>query len=250
MRRLAIASLTGAALWAAPCQAATTWDISSGFDYSEGRYGSLLDTSVWSIPLAGRVQMDRLRLEASIPYLEVKGPGIVVGGSVVGASNIITTRSGLGDVNLGAAWLLHADEENLPSLELAGSVKLPTASSDLGTGKMDYNLQANINHSFTPRVMLFGSLGYSWLNDFRGFHLEDGVTAMAGVNYRASDATSIGLSANYREPYYQGLGEQYTLTPYALWTFASRWRVSVYGMMGYSQASPRAGGGVRLIFFQ
>jgi hypothetical protein len=248
MRHLAIAVLMSLA--AAPCYAATTWDLSSGFDYSEGRYGAALDTSVWSIPLAGRLQMDRLRLEASIPYLEVKGPGVLVGGSVVGASNTITTRSGMGDLNLGAAWLLRPDEGNLPSLELAGSVKLPTAPTDLGTGKMDYNLQANINHSFSPRVMLFGSLGYQWLNDFRGFRLEDGVTAMAGANFRASDAANIGISANYREPYYQGLGEQFTLTPYALWTFAGRWKVSVYGLMGYSQASPRAGGGVRLIFFQ
>ena len=205
---------------------------------------------MWSIPLTGRVQMNRLRLEAYMPYLQVKGPGVLVGGSVVGTNTVMTTRSGMGDLTLGAAYLLNADEATLPSLELAGSVKVPTASLELGTGKLDYNLQANINHSFSPRLMLFGSLGYQWLNDYLGYRLEDGMTALAGVNYRASNSTSIGISANYREPYYQGLGEQFTLTPYALWSFASRWRITVYGLTGHSQASPRVGGGVRLTFFQ
>lgn len=248
MHRLAATILL--VLAAAPCHAATTWDLSSGLDYSEGRYGAAQDTRVWSIPLSGRVQMDRLRLEGSMSYLNVTGPGVLVGGSVVGTGTVMTTRSGMGDLNLGAAYLLHADEATLPSIELAGNVKVPTASLELGTGKMDYSLQANINHSFSPRLMLFGSLGYSWLNDYLGYRLEDGITASAGVNYRATNATSIGFSANYREPYYQGLGPQLTLTPYALWSFASQWRVTVYGISGYSAASPRAGGGVRLTFFQ
>jgi hypothetical protein len=248
MHRLAVTILL--VLAAAPCHAATSWDFSSGLDYSEGRYGAARDTSVWSIPLSGRVQMDRLRLEAYMPYLNIRGPGVLVGGSVVGTNSVMNTRSGMGDLTLGAAYLLHADEARLPSIELAGSVKVPTASLELGTGKLDYNLQANINHSFSPRLMLFGSLGYSWLNDYLGYRLEDGMTATAGVNYRASNATSIGISANYREPYYQGLGPQFTVTPYALWRFASRWRVTVYGLTGYSAASPRAGGGVRLTFFQ
>jgi hypothetical protein len=234
-----------------PSHAATNWDVSSGFDYSEGRYGGTLDTSVWSVPLTGRIQMDEFRLEASLPYLSVKGPGVVSGGVVVGSGgNTITTRAGVGDLILGGAWLLRQDEEILPSVELAASLKLPTAATDLGTGQLDYAFQANVTHSLSARVMLFGSLGYSWLTDFRGYNLENGVSGTAGVNYRPSDSVNAGISGSYREPYYQGLGPLYTLTPYALWTFASQWKVSVYGMMGFSAASPRAGGGIRLIFFQ
>jgi hypothetical protein len=236
--------------WPLGANAANQWDVASGFDYYTGKYGAASSTDVWSIPLSVRDQFGKFRLEANIPYLHVRGPGVFAGGVIVGGNNAITTRSGLGDVNLGAAWLLHEDDQSLPGIELAGGIKLPTASSSLGTQKFDYNIQANLNHSISQSVMLFGSLGYQWLSDFRGFQLEDGVTATGGVNFRPSDTTSIGVSANFRQAYYHTLEDQFTLTPYALWSFAPHWRLSGYGMVGFTNSSPDIGGGVRLIFFQ
>jgi hypothetical protein len=230
--------------------AANQWDLASGFDYYTGKYGAASDTDVWNVPLSLRDQIDKFRVELTVPYLHVHGPGVFAGGVIVSGNNAVTTRSGLGDVNLGAAWVLHQDDQSLPGIELAGSVKLPTASRALGTQKFDYNIQANLNHSISQSVMLFGSLGYQWLSDFRGFQLEDGVTATGGVNFRATDTTSVGVSANFRQAYYHTLDDQFSLTPYALWTFAPQWRLSGYGIIGFTNSSPDVGGGVRLIFFQ
>ena len=230
--------------------AATTWDVATGFDYSTGKYGGTSDTSILSVPIGMRAQLDKVRLELTVPYLDVKGPSTFAGGVVVGGNNAVTTHSGLGDITTGAAWILHQDSALLPGVELAGTVKLPTASSSLGTGQFDYSIQTNLNHSVSQRVMLFGSLGYSWLSDFRGFNLEDGVTATGGLNLRSSDATNIGVSANYRQAYYRTLDDQFSLTPYALWTFAQHWRLSGYGLAGFTNSSPNIGGGIRLIFFQ
>lgn len=236
--------------WPLHAVADTTWDAATGFDYSTGKYGAASDTSVLSVPLAARAQMDQLRLELTVPFLQVRGPGTFASGVVVGGNNAITTRSGLGDITTGAAWILHRDDESVPGIELAGAIKLPTAATNLGTGKFDYSVQTNLNHSITPDVMLFGSLGYQWLSDFRGFHLKDGLTAVGGVNFRSSDDTNIGVSANYRQPYYQTLSDQFSLSPYALWTFAKQWRLSGYGLVGFTNASPHIGGGMRLIYFQ
>jgi hypothetical protein len=236
--------------WPVTANAANQWDVASGFDYYTGKYGATADTEVWSVPLSLRDQIDRLRLELNVPYLNVRGPGGFAGGVIVGGNNPITTQSGLGDTNVGAAWLLRQDDQSLPAIELAGSIKVPTASRSLGTQKFDYNIQSNFNHSLSQSLMLFGSLGYQWLTDFRGFHLEDGMTATGGVNFRPSDATSVGFSANFRQTYYRTLDDQFTLTPYALWTFAPHWRLSGYGMVGFTNSSPEIGGGVRLIFFQ
>ncbi|MEY4966592.1 MAG: hypothetical protein RL274_2175 [Pseudomonadota bacterium] len=237
-------------IWPLPALAKTTWDVATGFDYSTGKYGGSSDTSILSVPLGLRAQMGKVRLELTVPYLDVKGPGTSAGGVVVGGNNAITTRSGLGDITAGAAWTLQQGSSFLPGIELAGSVKVPTASSALGTGKFDYNAQTNLNYSISQRVMLFGSLGYSWLSDFRGFNLEDGVTANGGLNFKSSDSTNIGVSANYRQAYYQTLDDQISLTPYALWTFAKHWRVSGYGLVGFTNSSPNIGGGLRLIFFK
>ena len=60
-------------------------------------------------------------------------------------------------------------------------------------------------------------------------------------------AVNAGLTANYRQPYYAPLGEQVSASPYLLWSFAPKWRVSTYLLTGFSKASPRIGGGIRLI---
>lgn len=225
------------------------WQADTGFDYSSGRYGAASDTTVLSVPLDLKAQFDRIRLEATIPYLREHGPGIVAGGVVVGSGTTSTTRTGIGDLNLGAAFLLNKDSPAFPAIELQGIVKVPTAGTGLGTGKYDYALQTNLYHWFTPRFMLFGSLGYQWLSSFSTFHLKDGVTATAGANYRASDDTSIGLTGAYHQEYFDGLGDATTLSPYVLWTFSDHWRLSGYGTVGFGNASPRYGFGMRLILF-
>ena len=258
MRRLAAAVFLFGSIGAGPSWAKTTfydwvptaWDLATGLDYSTGKYGAASDTSILSIPFGARVQMDRVRLELSVPYLDVHGPGNFASGVVVGNNNTITTRTGIGDVTAGAAWTLHQDSESLPGIELAGTVKLPTADSTLGTGKFDYSIAANLNHNISPRVMLFGSVGYQWLSDYRNINLENGITAVGGANCRASDSTNIGFSANYRQTYYRPLDDQFSLTPYVLWTFAQHWRLSGYGLVGFTNSSPDVGGGLRLIFFQ
>lgn len=229
----------------AHAEAATVWNFATGVDYSAGKYGATSDTTVFSLPFAARAQTGSFRLDVTAPYLWEKGPGDYAGGVVV-PNGPITSRSGLGDVNLGAAWQLHADDSSFPAVEIQGNLKLPTASTGLGTGKFDYGLQANINHTF-GRVMLFGSLGYQWLQDFRGFDLRDGITASAGANFKIADDVNAGLSASYRQPYYAPLGEQVSASPYLLWSFASKWQVSTYLLTGFSKASPRIGGGFRLI---
>ena len=252
MRRLATIALLCTTLLNWPLQAAadTKWDAATGFDYSTGKYGAASNTTILSVPLAARVQMDAFRLELTVPYLDVKGPGTFASGVVLGGNNAVTTRSGLGDVTAGGAWTISPDSTSMPGVELAGTIKMPTASTNLGTGKFDYSVQTNISHSFTPDTMLFGTVGYQWLSDFRGFRLKDGVMAQAGVNYKSSADTNIGVSVNYRQPYYQTLSDQFSLSPYVLWTFAPHWRISAYGTVGFTNASPDAGGGMRLIFFQ
>jgi len=232
-----------------PAAAATTWDIATGVDYSVGKYGAASDTSIISVPLALRVQMDQLRLEATLPYVWERGPGNFADGVVVpGGSGAVTDHSGIGDTSLGAAWILHADDASFWGIELAGNVKVPTADSALGTGKADYGVSVNLNHNLTQSFMVFGSVGYQWLNDFRTFHLEDGVAASVGVNQKLGADTDIGVSLAYRQRYYAALDEQLAISPYVLFTVAPRWRISAYASAGFTNASPSAGGGMRVIF--
>lgn len=225
------------------------WQIGTGLDYSEGKYGGTTKTTVLSVPVDARIELDRFRLDLTLPWENVTGPGILAGGVVVGTGPV-KTRSGLGDLDATGAFTLTHDEGGLPAIDIGGSIKFPTANSELGTGKFDYSVQGNVYHSFTPQLMLFGSVGYQWLTSTSTIALKDGITASGGVNFKATDDVSVGLSANFRQEYFDSLGDQFTVSPYVLWNLMPNWRVSAYATAGAGKASPEFGVGGRLIFYQ
>jgi hypothetical protein len=253
---LLAASLVGnGALAAAAGQAAglaaqvqpTNWEVLTGADYFVGKYKQASDTTVAMLPLNARIQMDRVRLELSLNYLWVKGPGLVAGGGiVVPGSSKITKRSGLGDTNVGAAWLIYRGDLSTPSVELSGTVKIPTADAGLGTQKTDYTVIANLYQALSPQWMLLGSAGYQWLGDFGTVQLKEGTILTAGMNYKPTTESSIGAVIAYRQEYFSGLGDAVSLSPYFATNFDGMWRFSAYGLVGLTDASPSWGGGLRI----
>lgn len=230
----------------------TEFELATGADYSAGHYGSTLDTTVWSIPVDLKVRSGRFRAQASLPYVFIKGPGQMVGGVIVATpgSTATTARSGIGDANLSAAYLLTSEHGLLPALEIGGGVKLPTAKTTIGTGEADYSVTASAYKTLAPGVMLFGSLGYSWLGSPAAYQLENGITASGGFNFRPSDNQNYGVSIAYREPVAAGLKGQAVVSPYMTYRFNPRFGLTLYGMGGLNDASPRIGAGLRLSVFQ
>src|SRR5690242_13836604 len=45
-----------------------TWQIGTGLDYSEGKYGSTTKTTILMVPVDARVELDRFRLDATLPW--------------------------------------------------------------------------------------------------------------------------------------------------------------------------------------
>ena len=231
---------------------ANSFELSSGFDYSVGKYGAATDTSVKSVPLEAKAQLGRLRLQAALPYVWVKGPGQIVGGVVVGSSNpnAIAARQGIGDLSLGAAYRVSDEHGALPTIELGGSAKLPTAATTLGTGKADYGASVALYKSVGPKVTLFGSLGYSWLGSPAAYRLNNGVTGYGGINLRPDAAINLGASVSYREPVATGLQGQAAVSPYMTYRFSQKFGLTAYASAGLNEASPRVGAGLRLTLFQ
>jgi hypothetical protein len=225
----------------------TNWEAFIGADYSVGDYGAASDTTVVSVPLTLRAQLDRVRLEATIPYLHVEGPGRSAGGGVViPGGHGTTSRSGLGDIYLGAAFLLNRGGQSAPSFEIAGIAKIPTASSGLGTEEFDFGGQLSVYQPLSMRTLLFASAGYQVLGDLGTIELEDGIAASGGINFAASMTMSLGFGVNYRQQYYADLGDYVSVSPYLQWSFGGMWRITGYGLVGLTEASPRFGGGLRL----
>jgi hypothetical protein len=248
----ASAACAQSALEAAPADEVDTteFEIATGADYSVGDYGAVDDTTVWSVPLDLKYTAGKLRVQASVPWVRVKGPGQIVGGVIVSApGGVVTSRSGLGDVNLSAAYALTREQGAMPMIELGGSVKVPTAKSTIGTGEMDYSASASVYKTVVPKLMLFGTVGYSWLGSPAAYQLEHGVSASGGLNFRPDDKQNWGVSAAWREPVAVGLDGQTVISPYMTYRVSQRIGLTFYGMAGLNDASPRAGGGLRISVF-
>lgn len=128
--------------------------LSTGLDYSTGKYGSASDTEIWYLPLIGKFETGPLKL--TVPYIRITGPGNVVGG----AEDIIQLRqtgaatrhtaSGLGDVVAAASYSVY---ENRPAgllVDVTGKIKFGTAdeTKGLGTGENDYAIQGDVTKGF------------------------------------------------------------------------------------------------------
>ena len=225
----------------------TEFELASGIDYSTGSYGAASDTSVVSVPLDFKLRSGRFRGQVSVPFVTVKGPGQIVGGVVVPSSNnAVVSRSGLGDVGVSAAYLLSQQAHGLPAFELGVAAKVPTAKQTIGTGKMDYSVNLSAYEALGPNATLFGSLGYSWLTSPAAYQLNNGIAASGGFNLRTAPATNLGFSVAYREPVATGLQGQATVSPYVTHRLGGNVGLTLYGVAGLNQASPRVGAGLRL----
>jgi hypothetical protein len=225
-------------------QAQVRWEPSIGLDYSRGSYGAAEDTEVIYAPVGLRASTTRWRFDANVPYLTIEGPaGAVVGGVVIPGAGPVVKRSGLGDVTLSGTYQLVEPQAGRTQWEVGATVKLPTADDDLGTGKADYQVQLGVRQPVGDKLTLMGSVGYQWLGDPAAFELEDGPTAMLGVNYAATPRRNFGVQVNYRNEYLAGFEEQVVVNPYFRLDAASGWFVTGYATAGLTETTPDYGVG-------
>ncbi len=229
--------------------------FSTGFDFSSGTYGQPTTTEIWYVPNTIKYQYDSWTLKLTIPYIRITGAGDVVGGGpdgpVVGPSTQLrrSTESGLGDLVLSGSYELFL--ENLPSFEVTGKVKIPTADSSkgLGTGEADYTIQMDIFQSvaqFTP----FATVGYRFTGNPSGIRLNDVFFASAGLGYKATKEWSGGAIGDFRQATTSFVEDTWEFVPYITWKNSSDFSVNLYGVVGFSTGSADMGIGLQLGYQQ
>ena len=118
------------------------YTLETGMDYNTGKYGGTQSTNILYVPFTAKYKDKLWTLRVTVPYLRITGPANVINGvgAVATANAGVTTRSGLGDVILGATRSVYSDSASRTLVNLTGKVKLGTTSSTrgLGTGANDY----------------------------------------------------------------------------------------------------------------
>ena len=224
--------------------------VGIGAEYTTGKFGASESTETLYIPLVVKHETGPWVLKATIPYLRLSGPGNVVGAGpdrvvVPGVSNARRTESGLGDVVLSGFYNLLDERKGGLGIDVGAKVKLPTADEQrgLGTGELDYALQMDFFRPFGATT-LFGSIGYRFYGDPPGANLRDVPYAAIGLSQRMSAETSVGVAYDYRPHIVSGGSEVSELTAFWSQRLSQDWKLQLYGLVGFADASPDAGFGV------
>src|SRR4051812_37794979 len=247
-----------AALLAATTQSAPAADgvttLSTGLDYTTGKYGASESTDILYIPFTGKYEVGPWTAKLVVPWIRITGPANVVGapGDTVvleGENTGRRTASGLGDI-VASAFYNVLNERSAPfGLDLGGKVKLGTADENrgLGTGKNDFSVQAD---AFKPIGALtpFGTLGYRWYGDPAGVNFKNVFYWSAGASYKMSQPTTVGVAYDYRPAIVDNGSHVSEATVFVSQKLNADWKVQVYGVKGFSTGSPDWGLGAVLAY--
>lgn len=194
---ITISSITGLTMQSVQAEDNGVFTVTSGVDYSSGKYGSNDRTDITSVPVIGKYEIDRLTLKLTVPYVTITGPGNVSPGigkfKESGATAKRTTESGLGDIVAGATYNIYDGNAFAPVVDITGKVKFGTAdeSKGLGTGKNDYSAQVDLYKSYGDFTALAG-LGYRVYGDTDQTPLDNVFYGSIGGTYKLAPQATAG----------------------------------------------------------
>jgi len=225
-----------------------TW--STGLEYSSGKYGGTEDIEDLYVPITGRLNLERVSIELTVPYLSVRAPaGTTVtdpGSELLPGAGDSNTESGLGDVLAGVTVydVLYSDNLDL-ALDISGKVKFGTADVDkgLGTGENDYTLRADL-YKFVGQFTLLGSAGYKLRGDPAGTDLENVWLGSLGSIIAPSDRVRVGMFYDYRESALADGDAISELSAFVSRHLNDKVSLQFYAFTGFGDSSPDWGAGV------
>ncbi len=234
---------------------AQSFSVSAGAEYTTGDYGGGADTDVFYAPIAIGLDNGDWSVRASLPYLQVSGPGIFLGEDLPLVRDVTAPIrmanedvSGFGDLNLRVTKTTRLDDQGKWELDLTGRVKLPTADEDqgLGTGEADYSASADLIRNIGT-WSLFGGGGYRVNGDPDRRDLNDIAFGSLGAVRYTQAGSSWGLAYDFSQAASDGVDDAHELSSWVSFGLSNQVRVQVYGLTGLSDGGPDYGGGARLV---
>lgn len=225
--------------------------VTTGMDFSSGKYGGTEETDILYIPVIGKYESGPWVFKLTVPYIRVTAPsgGTVV--SVDASGRLVrrsvgpsTTNSGLGDIVTGLSYNVLNHAATQTAVDITGKIKFGTANQNkgLGTGQTDYAMQADLYKTIGKATAL-ATLGYRVLGEPAGVSLNNVWFGAVGGAYKFTNETSGGLVLDLRQPSTSTGAQMRELTAYMTQKMGARYKVQGYGLVGFTDASPDWGMG-------
>lgn len=237
------------AVLSSPLPAVNKPTLSVGFDASTGRYGDTETTNTFIVPLSLRLPVsENFTTSASISRVEISGPNVVIGadgGPLPGVGLVRSTRSGLGDLSLGATWEIPIKSDHW-SVQASSRVKVPVGqkSKGLSTGKLDYSGKVEVTYISFPFAP-FVSVEYQVLGKPEGYELRNTVNTSIGTAW-INGTNAIIASYDYNRSISPLVEDGHSVFGAYSMPVSKKVRLTLYGIKGLSAGSPDAEAGVML----
>lgn len=222
----------------------------TGVEYSSGDYGGNESIEDIYVPVMGRIDLERVSLQLTIPYLSVSAPSGTTttgpGGEPLVGTGVVARESGLGDIIAGATVydVFYSADLGL-ALDLTGKIKFGTADDEkgLGTGEQDYTVRADLI-KFHDRLTLLASLGYKIRGEPEGYELKDVMLGSVGGVIEVNDRARFGFYYDYRESALVDGDALSELSGFVSRRIGERLQIQLYAFSGFSDGSPEWGAGL------
>lgn len=230
--------------------AAAELKLSTGLDYSEGKYGSTIKTTQVTLPMVAKYESDRWSAKLSLPYVHITNVNPGAGGEALPCGNALITQknvSGLGDLVASGSYTVY--QENGYLIDIGGKAKFATGDTKkcLSSGKNDYSGQIDLAKKF-DQFTVFGTVGWTKKGDpdFSGvaINYRNPFFYTLGTSYDFGNGISSGASYDYRQRLILTSDPISELTLFLTVKQSSRLKLQGYLGAGFSNASADHGGGI------
>ena len=230
--------------------------VAIGAEWTTGDYGGDADTDLFFVPLSLGFETDKWFVRASLPYLEIDGPGLFLGDNIPvvrGRGEPVRgedeSASGFSDLSLAAGHSFDLNSSGDLRLDLTGRLKVPTASDDdnLGSGEFDYSFAAGLSKA-TGQWSHFGDVGYRITGDPEDRPLKDTLFATIGTSYLMRNSTTIGLAYDFSQSATPETDDSHEVSSWVSFRINKKTRLQLYSLVGVSDGGPDYGIGTRIQF--
>ncbi|MEJ2127898.1 MAG: hypothetical protein P8X81_03535 [Woeseiaceae bacterium] len=225
--------------------------VSTGIEYSSGKYGGDETIEDVYVPFTLKFTGSRLGASITVPYLNVRAPaGTINGpdGQPLPGTGEVTNESGLGDVTANITLFdVYYNPDLAFALDITGAIKFGTADLDkgLGTGENDVSLYLDAYKWFDDFTLL-GSLGYRWRGEPADVEFDDVLIASLGGAWHTRNESIIGVMFDYRQSALADADDIQEVTAFGSIRMSKHWQLEIYAFTGFTDSSADWGGGLSI----
>ncbi len=229
------------------------YTFTAGAEYTKGKYGASIDTTMFQIPFKLGYNTDQYAWSVTVPYIQISGSEDVIFSSTTRSpmlsttttSNVKQTDSGLGDITLSGTYQLQAETKANLWIAVTGKIKLGTADEKkrLGTGENDYGVQLEL-----AKKAMHGYLGYKIIGDSATINYNDVTYGAVGITIPVSKNWKTVTEYYTEQASVSGVNNIQELSLTMSKALKDKKRFSMYIIKGLTDSSPDWGVGVTLSY--